>query len=694
MNIPPQLSKPEFRFVLLQMNSKIPIEKGWQQNNNYYYNDIKLQQHIEKGGNYGVLTGVGNLIVLDFDSFDAWNEWKDKLPKTFAVKTATKQLVHLYYYSNTPENFPVKDKQGKTLLDVKGIGGQVVGPGSKIEPRQYEIYADYDISWLPEDLLNELRGQRTTRFDIKTVLNGIPEGSRNDELFRMACSLREQKITKNDALAMMDVANNKSHPKLSITELVTIRDSAYKYKKKDKEIIGKKPEIIINIEKGKKNIATEQLSEDIRKKYIIYTTRDDERSECWIYEEGIFKPEARTYIKEYVRQTTKEQYTPEIVNKVISKIEADTYIDQDEFFSKQNEYPHLIPVQNGVLNIDTKELLPHSPNYCFFNKLPVKHDKQAFAQNIIKFIESVIPNQKDIDTLQEFYGSCLLKEYRYEKCLLVTGGGSNGKSKTLELLKYLLGMDNIAEISPQAIEEDMFAKGELVNKMANISGDISSKALENTGDFKDLTGRGLIMAARKFKTRVKFTNYAKFIFSANEVPITYDLSDGFFRRWLIIDFPYKFLDPEDIEEIPLEERDKVRIKDPEIINRLLEQEELSGFLNWCLEGYDRLKQNKRFSNGQTIQVVKKMWIRKSSSIQAFLLDCIEESYDDIIYKVEFKQKYINYCRQHKLRVFSEKAIKTNLTNMFAVQEIRPWAEGTTRPEAWQGIKIKNIFGVE
>ena len=35
------------------------------------------------------------------------------------------------------------------------------------------------------------------------------------------------------------------------------------------------------------------------------------------------------------------------------------------------------------------------------------------------------------------------------------------------------------------------------------------------------------MGARKFKTRVKFINYAKMIFSANEVPMTYDLSDGF-----------------------------------------------------------------------------------------------------------------------------------------------------------------------
>lgn len=692
--IPRQLCDEKFRFVLIANNSKIPIEKDWQNTKNYSFEDLTLKEHIKNGGNYGILTGRGNLIVLDFDTIDAWEEWKDKLPKTFAIKTATKQLPHLYYYSETQENFPVKDKNGKTLLDIKGIGGQVVAPGSKINGREYEIYKDMEITGLPLEKLEELKQRRTNKYNLKSTLEGVQEGSRNDELFRLACSLREKKVTKNDALALMDAANNKSSTKLSVTELVTIRDSAYKYKKRENEQITKKPEIIMNIEKGKKNIATEQLSEEIRKKYIIYTTRDDERSECWIYEEGIFKPEARTYIKEYVRQTTKEQYTPEIVNKVIAKIEADTYVEQDDFFSRQNKYPYLIPCENGVLNIDTRELLSHRAEYCFFNKLPVIYDEKAFAQNIIRFIESVIPEKKDIDTLQEFYGSCLLKEYRYEKCLLAIGFGSNGKSKTLELLKYLLGIENCAEINPQSIEDDIFAKGELVNKMANISGDISSKALQNTGDFKDLTGRGLIMAARKFKPRVKFTNYAKFIFSANEVPITYDLSDGFFRRWLVIDFPFRFLDPEDIEEVPKEERENVKIKDPEIITKLTNPEELSGFLNWCLEGYQRLRENKKFSNGQTINLVRKMWIRKSSSIQAFLLDCVEEDYESTIYKIDFKQKYIGYCRRHKIKILGDKAVKTALTKEYAVQEVRPWANGETRPEAWQGIKFKNNFGVE
>jgi len=449
----------------------------------------------------------------------------------------------------------------------------------------------------------------------------------------------------------------------------------------------------IIIDKKRLNEATEKIIEEIKQKYIIYTTRDDERSECWIYEEGIFKPEAKTYIKEYTRQRIKEFYTPEIINKVISKIEADTFIEQDEFFNRQNKYPNLIPVKNGVLNIDTKELLPHKPEYCFFNKLPVNYIPGVDCPFIRLFLMDVLPDEESIRTIQEFYGSCLLKEYRYEKSLMLTGQGSNGKGKTIELLKYLLGIENCAEISPQSLEEDMFAMGELVNKLANISADINNKALENTGVFKSLTGRDLMMGARKFKTRVKFVNYAKMIFSANEVPYTKDMTDGFFRRWIIVDFPFRFLDPEDLEELPENERINCKPKDPEIINKLITDDELTGFLNWTLEGYSRLKLTKTFSNTQTIGKVRQIWLRKANSVMAFMMDCVEEEYDSEITKNEFKMWYVSYCRRHKLKQLSDKMIHSVLTGNYNVSETRPFNNGEDRERCWKGIRFVNC-GVE
>ena len=168
----------------------------------------------------------------------------------------------------------------------------------------------------------------------------------------------------------------------------------------------------------------------------------------------------------------------------------------------------------------------------------------------------------------------------------------------------------------------------------------------------------------------------------------------FFRRWIIIDFPHRFLDNEDIDELSEEDKSSAKQKDPEVISKLIDAPELSGLLNWCLDGYDRLKANKKFSNCQTIQKIKQAWLRKSSSISAFCSDCVVEDYDGVISKQEFKQKYVDYCRRHKLRVFGDKFINNVLTKEFAVVEFRPFNNGEDRDRCWKGISFKNVFGVE
>ena len=90
ITIPKQLQKDCYRFILLRPRDKIPIEKGWQTTNNYRYDDPKLLSHIERGGNYGVCTGYGNLLVIDCDNPVIEKMVEDNFPQTFKV--------HKHYY--------------------------------------------------------------------------------------------------------------------------------------------------------------------------------------------------------------------------------------------------------------------------------------------------------------------------------------------------------------------------------------------------------------------------------------------------------------------------------------------------------------------------------------------------------------------------------------------------------------------
>lgn len=438
----------------------------------------------------------------------------------------------------------------------------------------------------------------------------------------------------------------------------------------------------------KRGEATEEIVKHIENNNHIYTIRNDEKEEIWIYEKGIYLPNGKTYIEEICRNVLEDTYTTHIKNDVKIKIMADTYIDQEKFFNKQNEYINIIPVQNGLLNIESKKLNPFSPEYFFFNKLPVSYTPGQECPFIIQFFRDILEDEEDILTMQELFGFALLKEYRYEKAFMFLGNGRNGKGKTIEIMKRFLGVENCANISLTAIEKDYFCLEELQHKLVNISGDISNQALNHTGEFKALTGRDMIHAARKFKTRVKFENYAKMIFAANELPKSNDLTEAFFQRWEIINFPYTFYNTIDYEIHKNEKHSKLR--NPNIIQEILSDEELSGLLNWSLEGLERLQEKKIFSCTKTSEEIRKTWIRKSDSASSFveeiIIDDIEEG--SFLTWGYIKMIYKNYCATNNLKPRTDKELRKSLIDNTLARATRRMV-GDNQARGYEGIKIRD-----
>lgn len=143
MDIPNQLKKEEFRFILINKESKVPIEKDWQTKNNYRYDDPKLLNHISKG-NYGVLLGHGGLIVIDADTEEFAKEIEKKLPETFTVETGSGGR-HYYYLSDAKKKI-IFIKRGihHGELQTKGqfvVGANCIHPNKK----RYKIIKDGEI---------------------------------------------------------------------------------------------------------------------------------------------------------------------------------------------------------------------------------------------------------------------------------------------------------------------------------------------------------------------------------------------------------------------------------------------------------------------------------------------------------------------------------------------------------------------
>src|SRR3990167_6336474 len=147
MEMPTQLLNDKLRFVLIQPKDKKPFELNWQKTANYNYSNHTLISWLQREkGNYGVATGFGNLLVIDFDDRTFEAKITPLLPPTFTVKTGSGGT-HLYYICDDPKSFKILDKEKNTLADIQGAGKQVVGPGS-IHPNgnQYSVLHDLPIA--------------------------------------------------------------------------------------------------------------------------------------------------------------------------------------------------------------------------------------------------------------------------------------------------------------------------------------------------------------------------------------------------------------------------------------------------------------------------------------------------------------------------------------------------------------------
>jgi P4 family phage/plasmid primase-like protien len=514
------------------------------------------------------------------------------------------------------------------------------------------------------------------------------------EMFKNNSDIFENESKKIENINVWELDFLITKAELQINELNRIKveekkiklrkDSEEKKERIKLEVVG-----LINDKPKQWGAGTEILVDYIKDKKNIYTTKEDEKSEVWIYNNGVYVPNGKSEIKEILRDLLGSWYSQYIYGLVLAKIEPDTYIDSKEFFGYN--YKEEIPVQNGILNIYTRELKEFTPDKIFFNKLPLEYNKEAKCTKIDEFLKSIFPCEEDKKVFYELGGFCLLKEYTFEKAFMFVGNGRNGKDKSLELIKRCIGIENCCAVPLVSLDPSSFVISELFGKMANLAGEISNHDLKDTSMFKALTGRSLISAKRKFLNDIRFVNYSKFVFACNELPMVYDMSRGFWDRWVLLEFPYTFVSQEEIDQNP--NNKYLRLRDENIIEKITTDEELSGLLNKFLDGLSDLTSKGKFSLTKGTEEIKNFWIKKSNSFISFCLDHIEEDYSGSISKGMLRKLYSDYCKQNKIPVKSEFVVKKVLQEQYGVSEERQFDSLLNKQiYSWIGIKLKQKGG--
>ncbi len=375
--------------------------------------------------------------------------------------------------------------------------------------------------------------------------------------------------------------------------------------------------------------------------FDVITVRDNE--EIFVRNEvGIYVPD-ETRLKEAIwNEFRDENLRRNDVEDILEYIRARTYADRSIF-----EMPReLIPLRNGVLNVETMEFRGYSEDDHFTFYLPINYDPNARLENgscpnFQKLLnESLYP--EDVPALQEWFGYALWRDYPNAKALVLLGEGSNGKSVVIDTLIAMLGRHNVSSYSLQELETNRFALARLHRKLANVRSELPHEALRNTGIFKQLTGGDQITAEVKFGKRdITFTSYAKMIFATNRLPKTSDESFAFFRRWTIITFPYTFLINPKLGE---------KQADPSLKEKIITNE-LPCVFNWAVEGLRRLKANSWvFTNTKSADEVREEYLRSADPVRAFINDALEITNVQEVYtlKEDIYGAYVKYCKKYRV----------------------------------------------
>lgn len=370
-------------------------------------------------------------------------------------------------------------------------------------------------------------------------------------------------------------------------------------------------------------------------KYTIHTIDGKKDRELYLYKDGIYIT-GTSIVRQEVENILEELASIRIKNEIIDKIKDRTRIERTAF---EVDFK-FINLHNGILNVETREFLPHSPNYLFTFQLPVCYELKADCSKIKGFLKDVL-HSDDVLIFQEWVGFCIYRRYFIKKALICVGEKDTGKTTLLNIVTEFIGTKNISGVSLQKLASDKFAAANMYQKHVNLYDDLSKKDINDNGEFKMATGNGYIPGEFKFGDQFMFRNYAKLIYACNKIPSAADTNDdAYFARWIVMEFN---------RPIPEDKMDK------QLLVKLTTPEELSGLLNWGLEGLTRLLEKQSFSYTKDPDAIKVQMLRSGSDIANFAYDCLRKATDDDgennwISKEEMYEKFITYAQARDLPI--------------------------------------------
>ena len=285
-----------------------------------------------------------------------------------------------------------------------------------------------------------------------------------------------------------------------------------------------------------------------------------------------------------------------------------------------------IAFKNGIYDLVTDTLLPYSPEYVITNRIPWDYIPDAQSELAERTLNKLACDDPSIVALlQECIGYCFYRRNELGKAFILTGDKSNGKSTFLDVIKYMLGDENISALDLKELG-DRFSTSMMFGKLANLGDDIGDDFLSGTqvSTFKKIVTGNRIKAERKGQDPFEFNPYIKMLFSANDIPRMKDKTGAVLRRLVIIPFNATFT-----------------VNDPDF----------EYLIRVGIEGLRRVIQQNHFTQSERVDREIKEYEEENNPIAGFIedqgLDMIENQLTADVYK-----RYQVFCADNSLTPMS------------------------------------------
>jgi P4 family phage/plasmid primase-like protien len=376
----------------------------------------------------------------------------------------------------------------------------------------------------------------------------------------------------------------------------------------------------------------------------------------WVFRDGVYVGDGAQDVRRAVVTLCGERYRDSHLRNVLQVLKArhtrvalplGAVLPDDRYLN----------LPNGLLDWRTGTLFPHDPDVPSIHRIPVRWDPTATCPLTDHFLQDLFGPDEEMQVfVDEIVGAVLYGGHPFhQRAVMLLGEGKNGKGSCLAWLRLLIGDSNVSEVKPQALDTNRFAAAQLYGKLANLAGDVAPTAFEKAERFKEVTAGDVIEAEYKYGQPFSFHPVATVVASFNEMPATVDRSEGFFRRWLVLPFPHRFVDEAEATGAPDE-----RLRDPQAVSAVSEPSELSGFLNRAVAGLRRLHERGDFDPPLAALMAMERFREYGDPVVAFLKETFRSSTSEFLPRSSLNGDYERYCESNGVKRMSPARLHQHL----------------------------------